>query len=213
MENPSSEETIGTVEENGAEGQATGIDSSNGEDTVQTGGTEEAAGEGESAAEENSDSASELEALQREVDFRTANLAGTQKLYDSSVEAYETALSRAESDLAECKAMVARELPVFRETYETRVKVNEENESQAFSDEEVAQALADYNDWQYYYDVVTPATLDDVRAQGFPAYFANLNDCGSQLVQAESDMALYETLLAEEKQALADAQAALAAAQ
>lgn len=133
---------------------------------------------------------STLQELQDTVSHNEETLSAVQTNYDNAQAAYDYAYNRAQSDLAECKAMVARELPVFRETYEARVRMNEE-QSGYFSDEEVAEALQNYNDWTYYYEIVYPATLDDVRNQIFPEYFANLNDCGQQWIIAEEELAYW----------------------
>ena len=179
--------------------------------------TDTGTGEGESSpdteqsqTEESTGTSARIEQLRSEVEMRQATYNTVQADYDAAQITYDAALARAENDLTECKAMVVRELPLRKETYESMTLMNQQ-ESGTYSEEEVAQALASYNEWTEYYNVVYPATLDDIRNQIFPEYFGNLNNCGSDLVEAEETLARLTPLLETAKTDLETAQAALAA--
>ena len=175
-----------------------------------TGSSETSANTEQSQTEESSSTSARIEQLRNEVEMRQATYNTVQADYDAAQITYDAALARAENDLTECKAMVVRELPLRKETYESMILMNQQ-ESGTYSEEEVAQALASYNEWTEYYNTVYPATLDDVRNQIFPEYFGNLNNCGSDLVEAEETLARLTPLLETAKTDLETAQAALAA--
>lgn len=167
-----------------------------------------------SVAEESSTLTEEelLAELEETLEREQANLIGTQANYDNALEDYEDTLAWVENDLSEGRKICERERNSWKVSYESMVAYNEQEGIDYYSEEEIAEALSYYQKWQGLYDFMISATAEDAKNQIFPEDFDNLNVSGAILAEKAENLAVWQTLLDENKIRLEEAQAALDAA-
>ncbi len=184
-----------------------------------SGSTGETTG-GSGASDERATESTEIYANPATIEYLEAVVKQCQDAVVQTQQGYDEAYAEAQSLLAQCegylatdKEIAARGMAENLKVYEDWVAANVESPG-TYSEEEIAEALAQYNRSVEYYNIVYPATIDDMRNQSFPDYFSDLNFWGGELVAAEtlvaekwselesakSDLVYWEKALDEEKQ-------------
>ena len=180
-------------------------------ETEQTTVVEESSSTPEESSETSTDEETIIQ-LEQELAQQQVNMEGVQANYDNALASYEDALSFAEQELSEAKFICERELNSWTESYanllygaEGRELDDAEKEDAAIHEQQIAR-------WQSNYDIVMPATIEDVKNQIFPVDFENVNVAGANLVEKEQEYIFWEDLRNEEQTRLDEARAALDAA-
>ncbi len=147
--------------------------------------------------------------LEQDLAQQQENMTGIQANYDNALASYEDALSFAEQSLSEAKLICERELNTWTESYNNLLLSYEGRELDDAGKQDVALHEEQIARWQGNYDIVMPATIEDVRSQIFPADFDNVNVAGADLVEKEQEFLYWEDLRNEQQTRVDEAQNAL----
>lgn len=206
---------IGVETSGGSSGNTAGNTS---ETTSQaaSGSTGETTGGSSGGSDERATESTEIYANPGTIEWLQFAVAQAQANVDSIQQGYDEACANAQSVLAQCEGLLATDKEIAvrgmaenLKVYEDWVAANVESPG-TYSEEEIAEALAQYNRSVEYYNIVYPATIDDMRNQSFPDYISDLNFWGGELVAAEAEVAQLWSDLEAAKSQLAASEAALA---
>lgn len=205
---------IGVETSGGSSGNTAGNTSETTSEAA-SGSTGETTG-GSGGSDERATESTEIYANPATIEWLQFAVAQAQANVDSIQQGYDEACANAQSVLAQCedylatdKEIAVRGMAENLKVYEDWVAANVESPG-TYSEEEIAEALAQYNRSVEYYNIVYPATIDDMRNQSFPDYISDLNFWGGELVAAEAEVAQLWSDLEAAKSQLAAAEAALA---
>ena len=206
---------IGVETSGGSSGNTAGNTSETTSETA-SGSTGETTGGSSGGSDERATESTEIYANPGTIEWLQFAVAQAQTNVDSIQQGYDEACANAQSVLAQCedylatdKEIAVRGMAENLKVYEDWVAANVESPG-TYSEEEIAEALAQYNRSVEYYNIVYPATIDDMRNQSFPDYISDLNFWGGELVAAEAEVAQLWSDLEAAKSQLAASEAALA---
>ena len=173
-----------------------------------SGSTGETTG-GSGASDERATESTEIYANPGTIEWLQFAVQQTRDQMNATQDGYDEAYAKAQGLLAECESLLATDKEIAvrgmaenLKVYEDWVAANVESPG-TYSEEEIAEALAQYNRSVEYYNIVYPATIDDMRNQSFPDYFSDLNFWGGELVAAEAEVAELWSVLEDYKVQLA----------